>query len=228
MIKKIKSILKRIFYQMKFYNKSVKIFSGCQLSAGKVDFEGMNVLRNNVIFRGRIGYGSYIGEKSEINAIIGRFCSISSEVKTISGTHPTKKFVSTHPCFFSNKKQSGFSYVKKNTFQEDTTVDKEGHLVKIGNDVWIGANVLLLPGIFIGDGAIIAAGSVVTKDVAPYSIVGGIPAKEIKKRFTDEQIQKLLRIKWWDKSLEWISKRAYLFGDIDEFLKQIKEEDKNI
>lgn len=95
--------------------------------------------------------------------------------------------------------------------------------VIIGNDVWIGQSVLIKPGVVIGDGAIIGAGAVVTKNVAPYAIVVGVPAQIIKYRFSDEQIKKLLNIKWWDKDKEWIEEKAYLFSDVDAFLLEMEK-----
>lgn len=84
---------------------------------------------------------------------------------------------------------------------------------EIGNDVWIGFNSTIMPGIKIGDGAIIASNSTVTKDVEPYSIVGGNPAKEIKKRFSKEQIEKLLKISWWNWEIEKITKNIQNLTD---------------
>lgn len=86
----------------------------------------------------------------------------------------------------------------------------------IGNDVWVGANVTILDGVTIGDGAVIGAGSVVTKDVLPYRVVGGNPAKVIKLRFTEDQINKLLKIKWWDRSENEL--RNIFTSDIDDFI----------
>lgn len=126
-----------------------------------------------------------------------------------------------HIQIFSTAKQAGFTYVKKNCFDENVVVDKEGHVVEIGNDVWIGSGALLLPGVHIGDGAIIAAGAVVTKDVEPYAIVGGVPAKIIRKRFNDEQIKYLLELKWWDKPEEWVRSHADYFRNIQEFIYMI-------
>ncbi|MNI40841.1 Chloramphenicol acetyltransferase [compost metagenome] len=82
--------------------------------------------------------------------------------------------------------------------------------IVIGNDVWIGANAVILPGVTLGDGAVIGAGAVVTKDVPPYAIVGGVPAKVIRYRFTPEEIEVLLRIKWWEWEIEEIKSKAYL------------------
>ena len=91
-------------------------------------------------------------------------------------------------------------------------------MVEVGNDVWIASDVKLLPGIVIHDGAVIAAGAVVTKDVPPYAIVGGVPAKVIRYRFTKEQIESLLDIQWWNKDEKWIREHAGLFDDVDGFL----------
>lgn len=218
MVRKIKSIIKVLKYRIKFRKRNIKVDWSCQVSSNDFECEGMNVLHRDVTFRGKIGYGSYIGEHSNLNAVIGRYCSISSDVKTISGTHPTHGFVSTHPAFFSTNKQAGFTYVTENCFQEDVFADKNGHLVIIGNDVWIGSNVLLLPGIIIGNGAVVAAGAVVTKNVDPYTIVGGVPAKEIRKRFSEDNIKALIKMNWWNWKEATIAEKAEDFQDIEKFL----------
>lgn len=164
----------------------------------------------------RIGFGSYIASYSKVfKCNIGRYCSISQKVQIVFGNHPTEKFVSTYPGFYARKTQSGISYVKENKFEEYTYADRgKKWYVEIGNDVWIGYDVKILSGIHIGDGAVVAAGSVVTKDVEPYSIVGGIPAKEIRKRFSEKDIEFLENLKWWDKDKSWIEKYAEDFEDI--------------
>nr|WP_243207822.1 MULTISPECIES: CatB-related O-acetyltransferase [Paeniclostridium] len=135
------------------------------------------------------------------------------------GTHPTKIFVSTHPAFFSLKKQAGFTYVEKQLFDESNNENKAFKVI-IGNDVWIGDNVSLISGVKIGNGAIIGANSLVTKDCKPYYIYGGVPAKKIGQRFTDEQITILNELKWWDRSEEWIIDNIDKFSNIDEFIKE--------
>lgn len=190
-------------------------------------FEGHNYLASEVMISNvHLGFGSYISERSEIsNTFIGRYCSVGPSVKVITGQHPTTKFVSTHPAFFSpNNIVSDLKYVK-NAKYDEYRFAKDAYSVVIGNDVWIGANVLMMEGITIGDGAIIAAGSIVTKDVSPYSVVGGVPAKEIKKRFTSDQIDYLLRLQWWNKSECWIRNHAEWFDDIDNFIQQVSMED---
>lgn len=220
-----KSFIKQIKYRWKFRGLGVKFDNSCCFAVAGVDCEGMNVFHRGVTFKGKLGYGSYIGERSNLNAVIGRFCSISSDVKTISGTHPTAEFVSTHPCFFSTKKQAGFTCVNKNLFNEDVFADEDRHLVQIGNDVWIGSDVLILPGVHIGDGAVVAAGAVVTKDVEPYSIVAGVPAKIIRYRFENEETRnRLLEIKWWDMPPSWILDHADLFRNVDLLLNYFSDE----
>jgi acetyltransferase-like isoleucine patch superfamily enzyme len=138
-------------------------------------------------------------------------------VKIGLGKHPSKKFVSTYPAFYNPDSKVGPIQTDKLKFQEFSPV-------KIGNDVWIGDRVLILDGVTIGDGAIIGAGAVVTKDVEPYSISVGIPAKPVRKRFTDEQISFLLKFRWWDKEESWIHDNMDLFDDIDAMMNGYKKQ----
>ena len=212
MIRKLKRIIKNIFIGCKYKKTHLYIASNVELGVRSM-FGGYNKIGQRTFFSGNIGYASYIGNDCHIVADIGKYCCIAPRVVTVVGTHPTRDWVSVHPAFFSTAKQCGMSFVNENKFSEikNKTI--------IGNDVWIGDSAILMDGITIGDGAIIGAGAVVTKDVAPYSIVVGVPAKEIKKRFSDEEIKKLLEIKWWDKPVEWIKENIDSFDDIKEFLK---------
>ncbi|MCC0673635.1 CatB-related O-acetyltransferase [Clostridioides sp. ES-S-0145-01] len=128
--------------------------------------------------------------------IIGKFCSIACNVKFLmaSGNHTMKSFSTyTFPIFYEEW-DLDINHITD-------AWDNKGDIV-IGNDVWIGYDAVIMPGVKIGDGAIIGTRAVVTNNVPPYSIVGGIPAKIIKKRFNDDIISKLLKIKWWDWSYE--------------------------
>ena len=98
------------------------------------------------------------------------------------------------------------------------------YLVEIGNDVWIGSHVLIMDGVKIGDGAIVAAGAVVTKDVEPYSIVGSVPAKFIRYRFTEEQISFLRSFEWWNRKWEWIQEHYREFQHVEQFITKMKHE----
>lgn len=148
-----------------------------------------------------------------INTKIGKFCSIASNVKIGLAQHPYE-WVSTSPTFYF-----GRDSVRKKFSNFNRNNDKE---TVIGNDVWIGENVLIKQGIKIGHGTVIGMGSVVTKDVEPYSIVGGNPAKLIKKRFEEDTIEKLLLSKWWDLSDSEIKRKAINIRDVDKFLGDTK------
>lgn len=162
-----------------------------------------------------LGDFSYVARNSQIyNTKVGKFTCIGPNVNTGMGAHPSSEFVSTHPLFYSTLGQSsGLVIVEKNLFEEFPSTE-------IGNDVWIGNNAIIKYGVKIGDGSIIGAGAVVTKDVEPYSIVGGVPAKIIKYRFTEEQIRFLNEFKWWDKDLAWLKENKKQFQNIGEFIAQ--------
>lgn len=211
-----------------FYILRKKMVLGKNLAIGKktrLNFKtvlegGNHIGQNNIISNSYIGYGTYTGINNNLASMrIGKYCSIASNINLIMGTHPTKVFVSTHPAFFSLKKQAGFTYVEKQLFDESNNEDKEFEVI-IGNDVWIGDNVSLISGVKIGNGAIIGANSLVTKDCKPYYIYGGVPAKKIGQRFTDEEINILNELKWWDKSEQWIIDNIDKFSNIDEFIKE--------
>lgn len=156
---------------------------------------------------------TYISHASNITFTkIWKFCSIGQNFKAWLGKHPTN-FVSSHPIFYSLWRQCQTTFADKNYFEEREQI-------VIGNDVWIWTNVIIMDGVKIWDGAIIAAAAVVTKDVEPYSIVGWVPAKLIKYRFEPEQITYLLKFKWWDKDIEWIKKHYKDFHNIWWFIKK--------
>lgn len=185
-------------------------------------FEGKNLIgRDSVISNSNIGFASYIGSGCAFDKVkIGRYCAIGSNVKVISATHPTRKWVSIHPAFYSTRKQAGFSYVCKNKFTEFKMVD-EKYASTIGNDVWLGDNVVILGGTKISDGAIVGSGAIVTKDVPPYAIVGGSPAKIIRYRYDEDKIGKLLDFQWWNNDEQWIIEHKDLFEDIDTFFDKV-------
>jgi len=146
------------------------------------------------------------------NTTVGKFCSIGPNCIFGPAKHPTKNFVSTYPAFFSKDNTGCLT-----TFSEKDLFDEQPPRILIGNDVWIGCNCIIMGGITIGNGVIIGAGAVVTKDVEDYAVVGGVPAKTIHYRFTKDQIEFLNKVKWWDWDINWIKQHHLLFSDINKF-----------
>lgn len=191
----------------------------------KVCFAGKNrVGSDTVLFNTFLDFGSYVGDQSNLsNCKIGKFCSIGNGVKHECGSHPTD-WVSTHPAFYSVGHSCGFGFVDEMKYQEVTRADGQFHVV-IENDVWIGSRATILDGVTIGNGAIVAAGSVVIKDVPPYSIVGGIPAKVIKYRFEENVIEILQNSRWWEKDFSWLQDHAEYFSNVEKFVEILEREE---
>lgn len=154
---------------------------------------------------------TYVGSFSILNNVrCGKYCSISRNNQIGLGSHPSK-FLSSSPLFYRRFNGTGQSWVKSDKW------DDSAKKTVIGNDVWIGINVIIPGGVTIGNGAIIAANSVVVKDVEPYTIVGGVPAKVIKNRFSEEIVASLERLKWWDLPPRTLKSHLELFHtEIDE------------
>lgn len=205
----------KLFYQLKNWGKHLRI--GYLSKISRTIFGKFNLIgRNVIIINSIVGDFTYIAENTNINGTtIGKFCSIGPNIRIAPGKHPTSVFVSTHPSLYSNPSNLMHNFVRETVFNYKRSVS-------IGNDVWIGGNVVIVDGITIGDGAIIAANSVVTNDVEPYAIMGGVPAKFIKKRFKDHEINFLLDFKWWDKSEQFIQNNIALWWSIEDFMEKFK------
>lgn len=230
---KIKNIIIRICEELLRKKARAPKTVNIRIHSGINDtkFDGYNVIdRGTNVQHSHIGFATVIGPNCKIAYTdIGKYCSIAPNVRVVVGTHPSKTFVSTCPVFYSTRPGRGLSFVEETKFEEFQFIDSENKVsVKIGNDVWIGANVTILQGVKIGDGAIIAAGAIVIHDVDPYTIVGGVPAKKIRDRFTDEQKKILQKVQWWNRDQKWLKINAEHFSDIDDFVNWIdKEEEKN-
>jgi phosphonate metabolism protein (transferase hexapeptide repeat family) len=162
-----------------------------------------------------MGDYSYCAGYNQITyATIGKFCSIASFVRINPGNHPSYTRVAQHH-FTYRSNLYGFGEEDQSFF--DWRKEKA---VTIGHDVWIGHNAIIMPGVIIGNGAVIGSGAVVTKDVEPYAIMVGVPAKKIKRRFSEEIIQKLEAARWWDWDYETIKERLDDFRNFDDFEKK--------
>jgi acetyltransferase-like isoleucine patch superfamily enzyme len=139
-----------------------------------------------------LGYNNFLHG----NITIGKYCQIGADVAIHSTNHPVH-YMST--------------YIGKDLFNGALKELKETKKITIGHDVWIGHNAIIVGDVTIGNGAIIASGSVVTKDVTPYIVVGGVPAKEIKKRFSKHIIDEIEALAWWDMNATELEKNKALF-----------------
>jgi acetyltransferase-like isoleucine patch superfamily enzyme len=197
---------------------------GAKASLGSV-FGGYNKLSHHAYLRGELGFASYIGAHSVVIGKIGMYCSIAENVVFLTKTHPVREMVSTHPCFYSLKKQCGFTYAKEQMFNEEPKLEGSKYSIEVGNDVYIGYGVTVIGPCRIGDGAVIAAGAIVTGDIPEYAIVGGIPAKIIQFRFADDVINYLKAFKWWNKPTEWIGRHAGAFTSIERMMELMSKEE---
>lgn len=196
----------------------VKFFFSSYFSH-RCELEGMNYIGRHASFYGHLGYGTKIGDNTLLSANIGRFCAIGTNTMYINATHPIKEpFVTSCTYFYSlNTFNSPLNktFATEQMFEEFRYYDKKNEIVnKIGNDVWIGPDVILIGGVEIGDGAVVLTRAVVTKDVPPYAIVGGVPARIMGYRYDEETIDFLLRTKWWVNDVSWFEKNWRLMTNI--------------
>lgn len=206
-IKRNLSLLHSVYKHLSLKNKN----KTCKISIDSVLDNAtlgkyVGIFGSPMIINSEIGDYSYIQTNSRIiNCGIGKFCSIGANVTTAPGKHDLN-FISTSPCLLYNNTIVPKSFNIKDKYNYNQRVIIE-------NDVWIGEGALILEGVTIKTGAIVGAHAVVTKDVEPYAIVGGVPAKLIRFRFPKEFIDKLLESKWWDHNEEWFIKNIDLFRD---------------
>lgn len=202
MLYSLRNFIKRTLYyflNIPEYKKDV-LLSGYSRGIQNVSFEGKNTVPDRCNFSGniKIGYATTLGYNNFFggNITIGKYCQIGADVAIHTTNHPIS-YMST--------------YINSNLFNGELKKLKQTNTVIIGNDVWIGHNVIIVGNVTVGDGAILAAGAVITKDILPFSIVGGVPAKTIKKRFSDSIIKEIEDLKWWDLSEEELQKVKPMF-----------------
>ena len=202
LLKNVLSIPKRLFSHVAVL---------CVLQEAVVD-KTAAICSGVKFYRGKIGKYSYIGNNSFVSDTnIGNFTSISTDCYIGGTSHPVD-WVSTSPVFhkWSNIMKKNFAHHEFEIFKRTT----------IGNDVWIGNRVMIKAGVTIGDGAVIGMGSIVTKDVGPYEVWAGNPARCIRKRFPDEMIQEIKKIEWWNWDDDQISAQAKLINNVELFLEE--------
>ncbi len=172
-----------------------------------------------IFLESEIGDYTYFGENCDVaHTKMGKFCSVAKGVRINPSNHPMERASQHH--FTYRKRKYGISEENdREVFQ-----NRKDKQVNIGHDVWIGHNATIMPGVSIGSGAVIGSGSIVTKDVEPYTIVAGNPAKFIRKRFSEDISRELLKINWWDWTHEEIVERYDDFvGNIEDFVKKYQD-----
>lgn len=177
-------------------HKGVLIGSGCCIDSRSKLEANCRILDGAYVLNTNVQRFTYLGRNTLVqNCSIGSFCSIANDVCIGLGGHP-KKLFSTSPLFYRVKNTFNVSVIKHDyEFEEYKRID-------IGNDVWVGARAIILDGVAVGDGAIVAANSVVTRSVPPYAIVAGVPARVISYRFSEKEIENLTSNQWWRWPLE--------------------------
>jgi acetyltransferase-like isoleucine patch superfamily enzyme len=210
----LKGIIKKFVLNFKFpevvFHKNVNIDGVSKIGINSVLFSNTSIIESS------IGNYTYLQKSSSIyKTIIGNYCSIASYVSIGLPDHPLS-LISTSPVFYDNSQPLPYFFVKKKTITDISNV------TNIGSDVWIGQGVMIKSGLTIGTGSIIGAGSIVTRDVQPYSIVAGVPARTIRLRFSEKLIIELIDSKWWDEDPKILIKLSEYFNDPVIFLEKLK------
>ena len=199
-------------WKAKQLNEEPTIHESCRIYKSQVG-AWTELMRGTTLVESSFDDYSYTaGDVSIIYTDVGKFCSIASHVRINPGNHPMWRVTQHHSTY--RRRQYGFD-----TQDDEEFFDwRRAHRCTIGHDVWIGHGAIVMPGVTVGTGAVIGSGAVVTKDVPPYHIVGGVSAKLIRPRFSDDVVQKLLAIAWWDWDRATLEARFTELLDLESFL----------
>jgi acetyltransferase-like isoleucine patch superfamily enzyme len=208
----MKRLFKILYLRLKWRDAFISLSSNVSLDSRLS--RGVKILSGARIGSVNVGSYTYIGERSSIERTqIGRFCSIAPEVIIGLASHPTDH-ISTYPGFYS------YSATGAHFFGNQVhLLDKKN--TEIGHDVWIGARAVIVGGVKIGTGAIVATGAVVTKNVPSYAVVGGVPAKVLRYRFESQLCEAILATKWWELSEDKLSFFSPLFPFPYKFIEKL-------
>lgn len=211
--------LRWLWEKVSLERQNANLRLGYMSRASNCRFGNYNAVYENAVLTNVVlGDFSYVAAGCKLqNATIGKFTCIGPDVLCGLGRHPSRDFVSLHPVFFSTRSQSGV------TFTSHAAAFEEFKPIAMGHDVWVGARAIILDGVTVGNGAIIGAGAVVAADVPPYAVVGGVPARIIRYRFTPEQIEFLESCQWWDRDLAWLKENYPLFWDVERFKSSLEK-----
>ena len=208
----------RIFSCLKNVSKRLRLrrVSLLALVSGGSDISELARINRFVrVYSSSVGAYTYVGSGSRLTFVdIGKFCSVSWDCTIGLASHPLS-FVSTSPIFYERDNGVGISWLEESRAVEGVA------RTRLGNDVWLGAGATIMAGVQVGNGAVVAAGAVVTKNVEPYTIVGGVPAKVIGRRFSEETSKALMAAAWWDWPVDTIRARVADFTN-GKILSEIK------
>lgn len=213
----ILDFIRQMVYKWRYRGRDIVVKRTARVHHG-TELEGMNRIGQRTNFYGSLGYGSYIATDCTLSARVGRYTSIAPLVWSNCGIHTYKApYATTSPMFFNRGHMSGRSFATRDVIDNLRFAERTPRCVDvvIGNDCWIGQGVFFAGGVKVGDGAVVLAGAVVTKDVEPYAIVGGVPARTVGYRYDADTIRYLLALKWWDLPHEQLRRDWELLTDIE-------------